>query len=110
MQSAGFPDAGARASSYRWGVSLDAKEGVVNMLGKVLVVFWLLVLGYLGFYAYVLVLGGYSPAELAGFTVAAVVLAALFALHAVRVRHAMREHGHEEMMRGLHRYRERWGF
>ena len=81
----------------------------MNVVRRLTIVFWLLALGYLGFYVYALVMG-VSPGEVAGFTVAAVILAVTFAVHARRLRHAMREHGHEELMRGVHRYRERRGF
>jgi membrane protein implicated in regulation of membrane protease activity len=81
----------------------------MNVVRRFTIVFWLLALGYLGFYGYALVMG-VSPGEVAGFTVAAVILAVMFAVHARRLRRAMREHGHEELMRSVHRYRELRGF
>jgi len=68
-------------------------------------------LGYLGFYVYGLVMGVFSPFELLGFTVLAVVFAAAFVIHTVRIRRAMKTPGqHEAIMRQAHVYRERRGF
>jgi hypothetical protein len=68
-------------------------------------------LAYLGFYVYGLVMGVFSPFELLGFTILAVVFAAAFVVHLVRIRRAMKAPGqHEVMMRQAHVYRERRGF
>jgi hypothetical protein len=68
-------------------------------------------LGYLGFYVYGVVMGVFSPVELIGFTILAVVFAAAFILHQVQLRRAMKTPGeHEAMMRQAHVYRERRGF
>jgi hypothetical protein len=68
-------------------------------------------LGYLGFYVYGLVMGVFSPFELVGFTILAVVFAAAFTVHVVRLRRAMKTPGHHEaLMRQAHVYRERRGF
>jgi hypothetical protein len=82
----------------------------MNVIRRLPIVFWLLVLGYLGLYASGVVLGAFSPGEAMGLTVAALILAAMFTVHGLRVRRAMRTHGHEELMRGVHHYRERRGF
>jgi hypothetical protein len=68
-------------------------------------------LGYLGFFVYVLVMGMLSPTELVGFTVLALVFAAAFVVHAVRLRRAMRDPDqHARIMHELQAYRERRGF
>jgi hypothetical protein len=85
----------------------------MRIFGKLSIVFWLGVLGYLGLYVWVVAMGLLGPGEVAALTVLTVALAAMFAVHAVRVHHAMRDHSdpaHEGMMRELHRYRERRGF
>jgi hypothetical protein len=66
-------------------------------------------LGYLGFYAYGVVLGTFSPFELIGLMILAFVCLAAFVIHTVRLRRAMATTGgHETMMRKAHR--ERRGF
>lgn len=71
----------------------------------------LLALAYLGFYVYGLILGVFSPVELWGFTILALVFTAAFIVHIVRLRRAMRTPGaHEKLMREAHVYRERRGF
>ena len=68
-------------------------------------------LGYLGFYVYGLVMGVFSPFELVGFTILAVMFAAAFVVHTLRLRRAMNTSGeHEALMRKAHVYRERRGF
>ena len=68
-------------------------------------------LGYLGFYVYGLVMGVFSPFELLGFTIIAVVCFAAFIAYTARLRRAMRTEGeHEALMRQAHVYRERRGF
>lgn len=68
-------------------------------------------LGYIGFYVYGLVMGVFSPFQLLGFTILAVVFAAAFVVHMVRLRRAMETRGaHEQLMREAHVYRERRGF
>ena len=68
-------------------------------------------LAYLGFYVYGLMMGVFSPFELLGFTIVAVVCLAGYVVYAVRLRRAMRTPGkHEAMMREAHYYRERRGF
>ena len=72
---------------------------------------YLAALGYLGLYFFGLAMGAYSPGQLVGFTIVAVVLGALCAIHALRVRRAMREpKTHRELVRNVRQYRERRGF
>lgn len=69
--------------------------------------------GYLALYGWGLVLGVFAPAELAIFTVVAVVVAVVLAVHAVRVRREMdvAEHpGHDQVVHQMHGIRERRGF
>jgi hypothetical protein len=80
----------------------------LNSLGRLAL---LAALGYLGFYVYGLVLGTFSPFELVGFTILAVVCLAAFVIHIIRLRRALATTGgHEAMMRKAHVYRERRGF
>jgi hypothetical protein len=68
-------------------------------------------MGYLGFYVYGLVMGVFSPLELAGFSLVAVGCLAAVVVHSLRLRRAMRTRGeHEALMRQAHYYRERRGF
>ena len=68
-------------------------------------------LAYLGFYVYGVVLGVFSPVELIGFTALACLFAAVFVVHVVRVRRAMRTpEQRAEIMREAHVYREHRGF
>ncbi len=43
----------------------------MKVLGNATVAFWLLALGYLGFYVYGLLMGVFSPSQMLGFSVAA---------------------------------------
>ena len=69
-------------------------------------------LGYLGFYVFGLVMGVFSPLELYGFTIAAVVLVAGFVWRTVRVGREVSEPGpeHDELMHKLHDLKEHRGF
>jgi membrane protein implicated in regulation of membrane protease activity len=81
---------------------------LVDRLGPLFV---LAGLAYLGFYVYGLVMGVFSPTEMIGFTVLGVFFAAVFVLHVVRVRRAMRDpEQHDRIMHELHTQRERRGF
>jgi uncharacterized membrane protein len=73
----------------------------------------LLGLGYLGFYVYSIVMGFFAPAELVVAGVIAFGVIVAFAVHAVRVRHALRDHddpSHAALTHALHVHRERRGF
>lgn len=83
----------------------------MTLLGKLSRLALLVALGYLGFYVYGLIMGVFSPIELLGFTILAVVFAAAYIVHALRLRRAMKTAGqHEALMREAHVYRERRGF
>jgi hypothetical protein len=83
----------------------------MRLLSRLALVFVVAGLGYLGFYVYGVVMGVFSPVELIGFTILAVFFTALFVVHVVRVRRAMRTpEDRGAMMREAHVYRERRGF
>jgi hypothetical protein len=68
-------------------------------------------LAYLGFYVYGVVMGVFSPVELIGFTALAVLFTAVFVVHVIRVRRAMRDpEERAAIMREAHVHRERRGF
>jgi len=70
---------------------------------------WLGVLAFLGFYVFGLVMGVYAPGEVLYFTIPAVVLAALYAVHMVRARRAARNMS-DESRRKARRQSEARGF
>lgn len=77
------------------------------------VVLWLLALGYIGLYVYCAAIGFFSPDEMVGFGIVAVVLGVMFVIRTLRVIHTIRDRdapGHEATMRALHRQREQRGF
>lgn len=85
----------------------------MNVIHRFSLVFWALGLGFIVLYVFGLVMGVFSPAEVAGFTVAAALMAASYLVHAYRVQHEMHRHagpGHDELMNAVHHSRERRGF
>jgi hypothetical protein len=85
----------------------------MDAIGKATTAFWLLALGWVGFYVYFVVIGFFSPGEVVALGIGTAAFAVACVVHAVRVRRAMRDHGHsahEQMMRALHREREVRGF
>lgn len=83
----------------------------MSLLGTVSRLALLFALAYLGFYVYGLIMGVFSPFELLGFTILAVLFAAAFLVHMVRLRRVMKTPGkHEALMRKAHVYREQRGF
>jgi mannose/fructose/N-acetylgalactosamine-specific phosphotransferase system component IIC len=85
----------------------------MDLRTKIVTLIWLGMLGFLGFYVYGLVLGVFSPFELVGFTVMAVVFAVLFMFHARRTRRAIHDESHpshDEMARTARRQLEKRGF
>ena len=75
------------------------------MRGTLAETFWILVLAVVVLFAFFLVLGAFSPGEVAGLTIAVVVLALLWVLHAVWDSRHRDPHD-----RSLVRARERRGF
>ena len=67
--------------------------------------FWILVLAVVVLFAFFLLLGAFSPGQVAGLTVAVAVLAVLWVAHAVRESRHRDPHD-----RSLVRARERRGF
>ncbi len=68
-------------------------------------------LAYLGFYVFGLVMGVFSPGEVVGFTVVAVAVICVTAVHALRMRRAAEDRETRSAeLRELHRLRERRGF
>jgi hypothetical protein len=71
---------------------------------------WLALLGFLGFYVYGLVVGAFTPGEMAGFTVVAGIAVVMYAVHLARGRGAANELGDDATMPQAQRLRERRGF
>jgi TRAP-type C4-dicarboxylate transport system permease large subunit len=83
----------------------------MNRLGTLSRLTLLVALGYLGFYVYGIVMGVFSPLEMFGFTIIAVLCVAAFVIHAVRYQRALKDpQKHDDIMREAHVYRERRGF
>lgn len=73
----------------------------------------LLLLGafaYLGFYVYGLVLGVFSPGEMIGFTILAVICVVAGVVHGIRIRRAMRGSDRDRITHELQKYRETRGW
>jgi hypothetical protein len=79
----------------------------MRALNKATAVFWLLAIGYLGFYAYGLVMGVVTPGQMVGFSAVAAVLATMLVVHGIRMRRAMHDGKHGDLLRGVQRYREK---
>jgi hypothetical protein len=76
-------------------------------------VIWLALLAFMGFYIYGLVLGAFTPFELVGCTVLAVVIAVVFPFHLWRTKRAISDEtdpSHEEITRTAQEQHERRGF
>ena len=83
---------------------------MLQAIGRISGVVWLLVLGAIVIYGFFAALGAIAPAEVAWLTAAVGVLAAFATVHFVRVRHALGDHRHDELARSVHAMRERRGF
>ncbi len=83
-----------------------------HTVDRLSLVFLTLALGAIGLYVFGLVLGVFAPADLWFFGIAVAILAALIAVHSVRLRRRLRHPGpeHDELMRDMHQLRERRGF
>ncbi len=85
----------------------------MKAIGQLSTAFWLVGLGYLGFYVFGVVMGVFSPLELYGFSIVAAVIAVLFTGRTIRAGRTDKEvpgPEQDEMMRRLHDLRERRGF
>lgn len=83
------------------------------MIGKLEAVLSLAGLAYLGFWVYGLVMGVFEIDEMIGFSIVAATIVALFAVHAIRARGAMRDGkdvADEELERASRHQREVRGF
>jgi hypothetical protein len=70
-------------------------------------------LGYLGLYLYGFFMGVFSPGELIGFTIVALVFAAIYVFHAINVHRAIADRDdprHDDLMRQSQHLREKRGF
>jgi TRAP-type C4-dicarboxylate transport system permease large subunit len=70
-------------------------------------------LGIVALYVFALMLGAFGPSELPAISVVVALVLVMFAVHAMRLRRELREPnapGHDELMRSLHKLRERRGF
>jgi uncharacterized membrane protein len=72
--------------------------------------FWTLVVGAIVLYAFFVAMGALSPTDLFWLTGLMLVLAVLLLVHLARMHRLMSEHGHDEQMREVHKWRERRGF
>ena len=66
--------------------------------------------GLVVLFVFFAVLGAFSPAEAIAASIVAAVLAAGFAVHMYRVRHALTDRGGTDLHRALNALRERRGF
>jgi hypothetical protein len=85
----------------------------MDLYARIRILIWLGFLAFLGFYVYGVVLGVFSPGELFGFTIMAVVFAVLFAFHSRRTRQALRDvddPSHDALTRAETKRREKRGF
>lgn len=67
-------------------------------------------LAYLGFYVYGLVLGVFSPGEMIGFTILAVICVAVGVVHAIRIRRALEGPDRDRITHELQKHRETRGW
>ncbi len=67
-------------------------------------------LAYLGFYVYGLVLGVFSPGEMIGFTIVAVLCVAAGVVHGIRIRRALKGPDRARITHDLQKYRETRGW
>jgi hypothetical protein len=80
------------------------------MLSKTLGPLSVLCLGAAVLFVFFSALGAISPAEVLVPTIVVGVLALLFVVRALIVRHELGEHGNRTMLRSVNRLRERRGF
>jgi fatty acid desaturase len=83
---------------------------MLQTIGRVSGVMWIVVLGAIVLYGFFAALGAISPAEVTWLTTLVGVLAVIAAIHFIRVRHALDDHRHDELARSVHAMRERRGF
>ena len=85
------------------------REKLDKAIGYVGLSFWALAGGVVALYAFGLVMGVFSPSQLLGWTIVAVVLALLLGWHSHKVHIAIQERD-PDLMRSLNEAREKRGF
>jgi hypothetical protein len=83
---------------------------MMETVGRLSNVFWVLVIGAVVLYAFFAVLGAISLTDLVWLTVLIGTLGILAVVHFIRVRRTLRDHRDDAMARELHSWRERRGF
>lgn len=78
------------------------------MLGNLSLLFWLICLGLVSLFAYLVALGALSPGEVVAVTIVVAVLIVLLGIHFIRVRRALDER--VELRQQRNKLRERRGF
>jgi tetrahydromethanopterin S-methyltransferase subunit C len=84
-------------------VDMKLRRDVTNVL-------WVLALGAITLFCFFAAIGALDPSEVGWLTIAIGVLAVLAAVHFIRVRHELDEHGEGELARTVHAMRETRGF
>ena len=80
------------------------------MLSRMLGPLSVICLGAVAMYVFFAALGGISPSDVIWPTIVVAVLAVLFAVRSLYVRHELGEHGNQTMLRSVNSLRERRGF
>jgi len=83
---------------------------MIETVGRLSNLFWVLVIGAVVLYAFFAVMGAISFTDLVWLTALIGVLGILAVVHFIRLRRALSDHEHDEMARKLHSWRERRGF
>jgi hypothetical protein len=71
---------------------------------------WALCVGAVALFAFLVVMGAFSPGDVLWLTLTVAALGAMFVIHQVRVTHELHEHRGDSMTREVQRIRERRGF
>jgi hypothetical protein len=85
----------------------------MSTIGRFSAALWLLGLGFVVLFVWQWALGALDATEVVVFTIAAAVIAILFAIRQVRIHRALHDHDHPDhrhLMDGLHVHREKRGF
>jgi hypothetical protein len=79
-------------------------------MGGMLNFLWALCVGAVALFGFFVVMGGFAPGDVIWLSLIVACLAALFAIHQVRVAHEVSEHTDDRLVRQVQRIRERRGF
>ncbi len=82
----------------------------MKLLGLVSRLLLLGAFAFLGFYVYGVVLGVFSPGEMIGFTIVAVICVIVGVVHGIRIRRALRGPDRDRITHELQKYRETRGW